>query len=52
MRTYKGTEKFMGTCFVEFGSYHQMEVCLKKYHHSLFPDVKKPFERKINIELR
>jgi nucleolar protein 6 len=52
MRHYKGTEKFMGTAFVEFAHYHQMEVCLKEYHHSLFPDAKKPFERKINVELR
>ncbi|KAJ4373966.1 hypothetical protein N0V83_002705 [Neocucurbitaria cava] len=52
LRTYKGTNKFMGTCFVEFDRFDRMETCLKKYHHSLFPDGKKKSEgRKINVEL-
>jgi RNA recognition motif-containing protein len=54
LRTYKGTNKFMGTCFVEFDRFDRMETCLKKYHHSLFPDAKnkKDGGRKINVELR
>ncbi|KAA8614687.1 RNA-binding protein RRM domain [Pyrenophora tritici-repentis] len=51
LRTYKGTEKFMGTCFVEFDRYDRMVTCLKKYHHSVFPDPKKKEGRKINVEL-
>ena len=52
LRTYKGTNKFMGTCFVEFDRYDRMEQCLKKYHHSVFADGKKKEGRKINVELR
>jgi RNA recognition motif-containing protein len=52
LRTYKGTEKFMGTCFVEFDRFDRMETCLKKYHHSVFPDGKTKEGRKINVELR
>lgn len=52
LRTYKGTNKFMGTCFVEFDRFDRMETCLKKYHHSVFPDGKKKEGRKINVELR
>jgi nucleolar protein 6 len=54
MRTYKGTTKakFMGTCFVEFSNYKDMEVCLKEYNHSVFHDAKKKIDRKINVELR
>jgi hypothetical protein len=42
----------MGTCFVEFDRFDRMETCLKKYHHSVFPDGKKKEGRKINVELR
>ena len=42
----------MGTCFVEFDRYYRMVTCLKKYHHSVFPDPKKKEGRKINVELR
>jgi len=42
----------MGTCFVEFDRYDRMVTCLKKYHHSVFPDPKKKEGRKINVELR
>jgi hypothetical protein len=42
----------MGTCFIEFDRFDRMETCLKKYHHSVFPDGKKKEGRKINIELR
>ena len=52
LRTYKGTNKFMGTCFVEFDRFDRMETALKKYHHSVFPDGKKKEGRKINVELR
>jgi nucleolar protein 6 len=52
LRTYKGTEKFMGTCFIEFDRYDRMVTCLKKYHHSVFADLKKKEGRKINVELR
>ncbi|KAF2031249.1 hypothetical protein EK21DRAFT_45884, partial [Setomelanomma holmii] len=51
LRTYKGNEKFMGTCFVEFDQFDRMETCLKKYHHSVFPDPKRKEGRKINVEL-
>lgn len=52
LRTYKGSDKFMGTCFVEFDRFDRMVTCLKKYHHSVFPDPKKKEGRKINVELR
>jgi|TARA_R110002003_G_scaffold645_8_gene20995 nucleolar protein 6 len=42
----------MGTCFVEFDRFDRMETCLKKYHHSVFPDGKTKEGRKINVELR
>ncbi|EUC47851.1 hypothetical protein COCMIDRAFT_88881 [Bipolaris oryzae ATCC 44560] len=51
LRTYKGSDKFMGTCFVEFDRFDRMVTCLKKYHHSVFPDPKKKEGRKINVEL-
>ncbi|KAH8639323.1 hypothetical protein IG631_07093 [Alternaria alternata] len=41
----------MGTCFIEFDRYDRMVTCLKKYHHSVFPDPKKKEGRKINVEL-
>jgi nucleolar protein 6 len=52
LRHYKDDKKFMGTCFVEFDRFDRMETCLKKYHHSVFPDAKKKEGRKINVELR
>jgi nucleolar protein 6 len=52
MRTYKGTNKFMGTCFIEFERFDKMQTALQKYHHSVFSDGTKKGERKINVELR
>jgi RNA recognition motif-containing protein len=46
--TDKKTGKFRGFAFVDFNSIDRMQTCLKKYHHSLFPDGKEG--RKINIE--
>ncbi|KAF8249731.1 hypothetical protein K440DRAFT_543053 [Wilcoxina mikolae CBS 423.85] len=42
--------KCKGFAFLEFGSYDKMELCLTKFHHSMFSDGKSE-ARKINVEL-
>ena len=50
--TDKTSGKHKGIAFIEFDKFDKMETCLKKYHHSVFPDAKNKAGRKINIELR
>ncbi|KAF2476400.1 uncharacterized protein BDR25DRAFT_339421 [Lindgomyces ingoldianus] len=49
LMTDKDTGKPRGFAFLEFDRYDRMETCIKRYHHSVFPDGKKG--RKINVEL-
>lgn len=38
-------QRCKGFAFIEFASYHKMEICLTAFHHTLFDG------RKINVEL-
>lgn len=42
--------KCKGYAFLEFARYDKMELCLSKFHHSMFNDGKSE-PRKINVEL-